>query len=84
MKDSVVIHGDTWQLADIAEDVAWRKEQPWQPSPYTKTGDHHHCSVCWWTLEVSDDPAVGQGYVTGANHQIWLCSECHDKFVAKP
>lgn len=82
MESSVIIHGDTWKLADIADEVAWCKEQLWAPSAYAKIGDHGHCSICWWTLAISDDPSVGQGYVTGSKNRIWLCSECYGKFIA--
>ena len=82
MEDSVAIHGNTWKLADIAEDVALCKGLSWQPSHYTKAGDHSHCAICWWSLTVSDDPTIGQGYVSGTNHLIWLCSECYGKFIA--
>jgi hypothetical protein len=84
MQESVVIHGNTWKLADISEDIAWCKGLSWQSSRYIKIGDHNHCSICWWTMMVSDDPSVGQGHVADINHFIWLCSECYDKFIAIP
>jgi len=76
----VVIHGEPWKLADIREDVAWCKEQVWSLTTYGKPVDHDHCSICWWSLAVSEDPDVGEGYFTEGNR--WLCRECHGLFVA--
>ena len=78
---TVVIHGDTWKLVDIQEDIDWCKAQDWSSATYTRNGDHHHCSICWWTLNVSADPAIGNGYVTGTNSRVWLCTECFDQFI---
>jgi hypothetical protein len=82
MSDVVLIHGDEWKVADIAEDVEWCRTLQWAPSRYTNATDHSHCSICSWTLAVSDDPDIGEGLLSG--RQRWLCKECHAKFVATP
>ena len=80
MSEVVLIHGDAWKVADIADDVAWCRTVHWLPSRYTKTGDHSHCSICWWTLAESEDANVGEGFVS--QEQKWVCKECHEKFIA--
>lgn len=80
MPGVVFIRGKEWKVDDIADDVAWCRSQEWALSRYTKVGDHGHCSICWWTLSVSDDPGVGEGYLSG--RQRWLCKECYVQFIA--
>lgn len=41
-----------------------------------------HCSVCSWELfESAEDPTRGVGYTNGRD---WVCTECYDKFWARP
>jgi hypothetical protein len=80
MSDVVLIRGEEWKVADIADDVAWCRTLEWVPSRYTTVGEHSHCSICWWTLAVSNDPNVSEGFLSGQLR--WLCSECHAQFVA--
>lgn len=41
-----------------------------------------YCVVCRWELfESATDEAHGIGYTNGRD---WVCSECHDKFLANP
>lgn len=79
MSDVVLIHGEAWKVDDIAKEVAWCRSVEWVLSSYANGDDHGHCSICWWTLAVSDDPEVGEGFVSGRHR--WLCKECHEKFV---
>jgi hypothetical protein len=40
-----------------------------------------HC-VCGWELyDAKDDPTHGTGYTNGRD---WLCTECYEKFLARP
>jgi hypothetical protein len=80
--DTVEIHGDTWRYADIQEDVEWCRTREWKPAKYRTSGEHSHCQVCWWSLRVSDDPDVAEGYVSSGKVSLWLCSECFAQFVA--
>ena len=86
---TVVIHGDAWKWRDIEEDVAWCRTMQWErrqwcPSDNARERDgmsaHDHCQICWWTLADSEDPAVSVGYHSG--EQLWICTECHEKFIA--
>jgi len=81
MNEIIKIHGDDWKLSDVQEDIDWCVSQQWTLQKYAKTGDHAHCSVCWWTIGVSEDPDMGEAYWTQSNH--WLCKECHSKFIKK-
>jgi hypothetical protein len=41
-----------------------------------------HCVVCRWELfESQDEPEHGIGYTNGRE---WLCTECHENFIANP
>jgi hypothetical protein len=80
MSDVVLIRGEEWKVADIADDVAWCRTLEWVPSRYTTVGEHSHCSICWWTLAVSNDRNVSEGFLSGQLR--WLCGECHAQFVA--
>ncbi len=40
---------------------------------------HDACAICNWALFESDTPAHGVGYTNGRD---WICSECHDRFIA--
>ncbi|HEX4426197.1 MAG TPA: Clp protease N-terminal domain-containing protein [Terriglobales bacterium] len=41
-----------------------------------------HCAICHWELfESTDSPGHGTGYTNGLS---WLCTECYEKFLAKP
>jgi hypothetical protein len=80
MSDVVLIRGEEWKVADIADDVTWCRTLSWTPARYSKEGDHSHCSICSWTLAVSHDPNVGEGFLSGRHR--WLCAECYEQFVA--
>jgi len=80
MQDVVNIHGKTWKLADIKDEIAWCAEQSWELVTYSNPNDHEHCAVCYWTIGVSTDPLIGIAYRTKGNH--WLCQECHTKFAS--
>ena len=79
MKEIVIIHGDKWRLEDIREDVKWCAKQPWTMKKYAKEKDHAHCSICWWTIAISDNPEIGEAYWAKGEH--WLCKECHDRIM---
>jgi hypothetical protein len=38
-----------------------------------------HCAICRWELFESDDPSHGVGFTNGRD---WVCTECHQKFIA--
>jgi hypothetical protein len=78
-KASVVLHGNEWPLADIREDIEWCKTQRWVLTQYDQPHDHAHCSVCWWSICVSNDPQVGVAYASPNGR--WLCQECHAALV---
>ncbi len=40
---------------------------------------HETCVICNWVLFESDTPAHGVGYTNGRE---WICTECHDRFIA--
>ncbi len=42
---------------------------------------HDHCMICWWSLRESDEPEHGEDFTTDG--RSWICSECHEQFVAK-
>ena len=88
-QDTVTIHGDRWKWSDIQDEVGWCRTQTWERKRWTgrelRPADngispHDHCRICWWTLAESSDPAVSTGYHAGRD--IWLCTECYDKFIA--
>lgn len=88
---TVNIHGDEWKWSDIRAEVEWCRTHTWERKNWaardeTRTAEdisrHDHCRICWWTLADSSDPSVGIGYHAGRD--IWLCSECYDKFIAAP
>ena len=37
------------------------------------------CAICTWELFESDDPARNVGYTNGRD---WVCTDCHQKFIA--
>ena len=89
--DTVTIHGDEWKWSDIRDEVEWCRTRTWerkhwaareQAQATARISPHNHCRICWWTLADSSDPAVNIGYHAGRD--IWLCSECYDKFIAVP
>jgi hypothetical protein len=80
MNKIVIIHGSEWELEDIQEDVDWCSKQPWTLKRYTKEKDHAHCSVCWWTIAVSENPDIGEAFWTEHGNR-WLCKECHQRFM---
>ena len=58
--------------------------QRFDPTKYTliKNGwNHDHCSICWWTLHESDNPAEATGWKDDQNN--WLCNECHQQFIER-
>lgn len=89
---TVEIHGDTWQVEHIREDVeSCRQHHDWQhaawfpgrhaaASPTSQLRDHDHCQVCWWTLALSEDPRISTGWTRGG--RVWLCCECYERFIA--
>jgi hypothetical protein len=41
-----------------------------------------HCAICRWELfQSNDDSEHGTGYTNGLE---WLCTECYEKFLARP
>jgi len=38
-----------------------------------------HCAICRWELFESDDPIHVVGFTNGRD---WVCTECHQKFIA--
>jgi ClpA/ClpB-like protein len=38
-----------------------------------------HCAICHWELFESDDASHGVGFTNGRD---WVCTECHQKFIA--
>jgi len=39
-----------------------------------------HCAICRWELFESEDGSHRVGFTNGKE---WLCSECHDRFIAR-
>jgi hypothetical protein len=39
-----------------------------------------HCAICRWEFFVSEDGSHRIGFTNGKE---WLCSECHDRFIAR-
>jgi hypothetical protein len=37
-----------------------------------------YCAICHWALFESEDPEHGTGYTNGL---LWVCTECHDRFL---
>ena len=88
-QDTVMIHGDSWKWSDIRDEVEWCRTQTWERTPWmgrelrpadNGISPHDHCQICWWTRADSTDPAVGVGY--HAERDVWLCTECYEKFIA--
>lgn len=75
-----LIHGQAWDYADIAKDVAWCKEQNWQYQQYVIEDDHDHCEICYWTIFLSEDVESGFAY---QSNNCWVCQECYDNFISK-
>lgn len=50
--------------------------------PLVKDGwKQDHCAVCRWTLTTSNDASHNVGHTNGRD---WLCTECCEKFIARP
>jgi hypothetical protein len=81
--DTVTIHGAAWRYSDIAEEVEWCRNRSWVRARYDSAADHSHCQICWWTLGRSENMDVGEGYLNRGKIDLWLCTECHDQFVAQ-
>jgi len=79
MQETVEIHGSIWKLGDFEEAVAWCKEQEWTLQPYSIPNDHEHCTVCWWSITISENTEVGVAYCSGNR---WVCQECFSKFIS--
>jgi len=43
--------------------------------------DRDHCFVCRWVLTTSAEAEHNTGYTNGRE---WLCTECYEKFIARP
>jgi len=43
--------------------------------------NHDLCSICGWKLYVAPEPVYSTGYTNG---RIWVCLECHQKFLEGP
>jgi len=81
MEESTVeIRGDAWRLNDVRAEIDWCKSRAWKAATFLDAGQHAHCLICSWSIMPSDDPTVGQGYVSGPHS--WLCGVCYGKFVA--
>ena len=39
-----------------------------------------HCAICHWELFDSDDASHGTGFTNGRD---WVCTECHQRFIAE-
>lgn len=40
-----------------------------------------HCAICRWELYESEEAVHKIGYFNGRD---WLCTECYEKFLARP
>ncbi|MGD9366293.1 MAG: hypothetical protein PVH87_11380 [Desulfobacteraceae bacterium] len=81
MDKIIQIHGNKWYLAEIRDNILWAKNQKWNLTKYSKSNDHDHCLICYWTIFETDDPECGEAYFFGGS--TWLCKECYGKFVEK-
>jgi hypothetical protein len=43
--------------------------------------NHDLCSICGWKLYLAPEPEHATGYTNG---RIWVCLECHQKFLEGP
>ncbi len=74
----VVIHRKTQRLSLDGALAKNTKDFELVKDGWTKD----HCSICSWDLFASKDaPDHSTGYSNGRD---WLCTECYDKFIARP
>ena len=82
---TVILHGYTWKLSDISENIDraktkyWKKKS-WKAPKYEDSTDDN-CEICLWDLFESDDPEHGVGYYEDELGG-WICEECFEKLVA--
>ena len=88
--NKVVVHDAEIDREYLEQNVADCRGARWQRARWTNgratplhagsaPRDHDHCQICWWTLDDSPDLARSTGYTDGDR---WICSECHDRFIA--
>ena len=83
--ESVNLHGYTWKLSDIEENIRRAKTKAWVKknlaAPEHEDWNDDNCEICLWDLYESDNPEHGVGYYEDELGG-WICEECFEKLVA--